>query len=102
MSTPTPIIKSAGSGAADVPDTAPARAARIEVLREGGRPSIRVTVPPGTRLEKTFQLHDKISEISRELSGCTACTSGVPLFIREAEQIEQVIRVDLKSMAEIH
>ena len=85
-----------------VPDTGPARTARIEVLRDGGRPSIRVTVPAGTRLEKTFQLRDKISEIARHLSGCSACNSGVPLFIREADLVEQVIRVDLKSMAEIH
>ena len=84
-----------------VPDTAPARTAQIEVLRDGGRPTIRVTVPAGTRLEDTFRLRDKITEVSRHLTGCAACNSGVPLFIREAELVEQVVRVDLKTMTDI-
>lgn len=84
-----------------IPDTAPTRTAQIEVLREGGRPSVRVTVPHGTRLEQTFKLNDKIAEITRHLSGCTACNSGVPIFIREGSLVEQVIRIDLKTLPEI-
>jgi hypothetical protein len=87
--------------ASTVPDTGPARAARIDILREGGRPLIRVTVPAGTRLEDTFRLRDKIAEISRNLTGCSACNSGVPLFFREAELVEHVVRVDLDTMTEI-
>lgn len=84
-----------------VPDTAPAHVASIEVLRDGSKPSIRVTVPAGTSLEDTFRLQHKITELSRHLSGCTACNSGIPLFIREADLVERVVRVDLKTLAEI-
>ena len=83
---------------ATVPDTAPAHVASIEVLRDGNKPSIRVTVPAGTSLEDTFRLQHKITEISRHLSGCTACNSGIPLFIREADLVERVVRVDLKTL----
>lgn len=74
------------------------RVAEIQVLKQDKNQAIKVVVPKGTPLTETVKLHDVISEITKGLNGCPACNSGVPIFIDEREEIQNIVRVDLDSM----
>lgn len=75
--------------------------AEIAVVREDGKPTIRVSVPRGTPFARTAQLHDKIDAVITKLTGCGPCNSGIPVFIREHDLIERVVHVDLQHMREV-
>jgi hypothetical protein len=81
--------------------TAPRDVAEIKVVREDGKPMIKVSVPRGTPFSKTAQLHDKIDALITKLTGCNSCNSGIPVFIQEHDVIERVVHVDLRDMSEI-
>lgn len=73
--------------------------AEIRFTTTGPRPIIDVAVPFGTTLAETFKLHDVLSrEVISKLSprGCTACNSGVDIFIHE--RFDDVIQIDLETM----
>ena len=78
--------------------TTAAKAAEIRFTTEGIAPVVEVRVPKGTRLVDLGRLQSFISEsIIAKISprGCSACTSGIHLLIRE--EFENVVRVDLAS-----
>jgi hypothetical protein len=78
--------------------TTASKAAEIRYTTEGSVPMVEVRVPKGTRLVDLGKLQGYISEsIISKISprGCTACTSGIHLLIRE--EFENVVRVDLAS-----
>ena len=76
-----------------------AKAANIGRLAEVGyskdRREIQLTVPHGTKLADLSKYMDYLQRdiFSKLPRGCTTCTSGDHLIIRE--RLENVIRVDL-------
>lgn len=75
--------------------------AEIKVVREDGRPAIKVFVPRGTPFSKTARLHGQIDKLIERLTGCQPCNSGVPIFIQEHDFIERIFNIDLGTMEEI-
>jgi hypothetical protein len=79
-------------------DTPSKAIAEIHYSKDGPVPHIELLVPKGTHLGNLGKVTDMISkEIISKISprGCTACTSGTHLIIRE--QLENVVRVDLNT-----
>ena len=62
---------------------------------------IQVTVPHGTKLADLARLIDYMAKdiFAKLPRGCTSCTSGDHLIIRE--QLENVIKVDLDQKVQI-
>ena len=62
---------------------------------------IQVTVPHGTKLADLARVIDFMAKdiFSKLPRGCTSCTSGDHLIIRE--QLENVIKVDLDQRVEM-
>ena len=62
---------------------------------------IQVTVPHGTKLAELARVIDFMAKdiFAKLPRGCTACTSGDHLIIRE--QLENVIKVDLDQRVQI-
>jgi hypothetical protein len=72
--------------------------AEIQVLKERTGPVVRLGVPKDTSFEVTASLLPKVNEIARELSGCPACTSGVPIEIFELPEISSIVQIDLQTL----
>ncbi|NML17142.1 hypothetical protein [Azohydromonas caseinilytica] len=79
----------------------PDRVVDISLIKDAAQPTLRVTVPRGTALAETVKLQPIISDILGKLKGCPACTSGMPIWIQEREEIENIVRVDLDRMQPI-
>ena len=75
------------------------REAQIGYSRESRE--ISISVPPGTKLADLAKLIDFMARdiFSKLPRGCTNCTSGDHLIIRE--QLENVIKVDLDQRVQI-
>ena len=75
------------------------REAQIGYSREARE--IQVSVPHGTKLADLAKLIDFMARdiFSKLPRGCTACTSGDHLIIRE--ELENVVRVDLDQRVQI-
>jgi hypothetical protein len=77
------------------------RIADIQVVRNEMQHVIKVTVPKGTTLDETLKLRPALSELIGKLKGCPACNSGIPIWIHEREEIEDLVRIDLDRMQRI-
>jgi hypothetical protein len=75
--------------------------AEVQVVKERAGPVVRLGVPEGTSFEVTASLLPQVNEIARELSGCPACTSGVPIEIFQLAEISSIVRIDLKTQRRV-
>ena len=72
--------------------------AEIQLVRDSTQPFLKVTVPKGTKLSDTLKLQPQLSDILGKLKGCLPCNSGVPIWVQEREEIENLVKVDLGTM----
>lgn len=74
------------------------RIAEIQLVTSGIQPILKVVVPRGTTLIDTNRLQPTISDLLGKLKGCLPCNSGVPIWIQEREEIEDLVKINLDSL----